>query len=283
MGIRALTRDDLVFASSLTVEEGWNYTPRELEIMLKIDPDGSFIYEDEEPLGFATSVTYSRTGVIGHLIVSKKGRGRRIGDILLEATIEHMADMGARSMILYATHEAVRMYKRHGFEPQEEISCMHLHIDDSHRSRRSPLCMPMRKSDLPEVMAIDQEQFGDDRKDLIEVIYQEGPQHSFKIEKNGRVAGYIMGRHDHDGYDLGPWACTTGDPKDAEALFWTELSTFKDPTIYMGSFVKNRAALRITEGVPRIRSWHIPLMVRGEMRYASDLSSLFGIAAFELG
>jgi GNAT superfamily N-acetyltransferase len=283
MGVRVLDKDDLEFATSLTAEEGWYYTPRELEVMLAIDPDGSFIYEDKERLGFATSVTYGTTGVLGHLVVSRKGRGRKIGESLLRATIDHMKSKGTRSVILYATHEAVRLYERHGFSTRAEISCVHLHLEDIHRSRRSPDCVPMNASDLPEVVDIDEGQFGDNRKALIDVLYREGQQHAFKIERDGRIAGYIMGRHDHEGYDLGPWVCLTGDPRDAEALWWTELSTFDDPTIYMGSFLKNSEALKIVEKVPKVRGWRIPLMIRGDDRYASDLSSLYGIAAFELG
>jgi ribosomal protein S18 acetylase RimI-like enzyme len=283
MGIRILRQEDVDFAASLTVEEGWYYTPRELEVMLKLDPEGSLIFEDKEPLGFATTVTYGRTGVLGHLVVSRKGRGRKIGGSLLKAAIEYMSGRGAESILLYSANDAVKMYQKNGFRIQDEISCMHLHLDLSHRRDRSPDCLPIMKSDLSEVVEIDRDLFGDDRKSLIEVLYNEGPQHAFKIERDGRIAGFIMARHDHVGYDLGPWACLTGDAKDAQNLFWTTLSTLEDGTIYMGSFFKNADALRITENVPKVRTWRIPLMIRGKARYESDLGKLFGIAAFELG
>ena len=114
-------------------------------------------------------------------------------------------------------------------------------------------------------------------------LYDEGIQHGFKIERDGRLAGYVMGRHDHVGYDLGPWACLTEDPKDAEDLFRSALTTMDPGTIYMGSFIKNAKAIEITNQMPIVRSWRIPLMIRGKGRYESDLGKLFGIAAFELG
>jgi predicted GNAT family N-acyltransferase len=174
MGLRVLGKEDVGFAASLTVEEGWHYTPRELEVMLRLDPAGSFIYEDEERLGFATSLTYGNTGVLGHLVVSKRGRGRRIGESLLRATIDHMTERGARSMILYAIEEAVTLYKRYGFTVRDEISCAHLHINDSHRHQMSPDCVPMQEADLPEVVELDEMQFGDNRRDLIKVLYTRG-------------------------------------------------------------------------------------------------------------
>jgi GNAT superfamily N-acetyltransferase len=283
-GIRILKMEDLEFAASLTAEEGWFYTPRELQVMLKLDPAGSFVFEDDEPLGFVTTVTYGRTGVLGHLVVSKKGRGRKIGNSLLATAMDYMISRGTESQLLYATHEAVRLYQRQGFSPGLEMYCAHLHLADHRKHALSPDCMPLKRGDLREVASIDKVLFGDDRSKLIEAIFDEGPKHTFKIERDGRTVGFALARHDHEGYDLGPWACLTGDPKDAEALFDAVLSTLDDDsTIYMGSFSKNENALRIIDKGKIVRSWRIPLMIRGKERYAYDLSRVYGIAAFELG
>ena len=282
MPIRKLDKNDLEFAAALTAAEGWFYTPRELEVMLRLDPEGSFVYEDGERMGFATSVAYGRTGVLGHLIAGKKGRGRKIGQSLLQAALEHMESRGAESILLYATHEGVRLYEKHGFTVRDEIFCAHLNLENT--SARNPSrCEPLTRRDLPEVVEIDQELFGDRREKLLNALDDEGVQHGFKIERDGELAGYIMGRHDHVGYDLGPWACLTEDPEDAEDLFRSALSTMDPGTIYMGSFMKNPKAIEITSKMPIVRSWRIPLMIRGKGRYESNLSKLFGIAAFELG
>jgi ribosomal protein S18 acetylase RimI-like enzyme len=283
MGIRLMEKEDLEFATSLTAEEGWYYTPRELEVMLRLDPEGSFVFEEDERLGISTSVTYGRTGVLGHLVVSKKGRGRKIGNSLLKAALDHMAEKGVESILLYAAQEAVSLYSRHGFTPRGEIYCVHLDLKDSHKRPSSKTCAPMRRQDLAQVAEMDERLFGDDRRALLEVLYDEGPQHAFKIERDGRIVGYVMARHDHIGYDLGPWVCTTDDPADAESLFLTALTTLEESTIYMGSFFKNKEAVRIADTIPKARSWRIPLMIRGKDRYATDLHHTFGIAAFELG
>jgi len=285
MSIRTLKMDDLEFAAGLTAAEGWYYTPRELQVMLRLDPEGSFMYEEEEePLGFVTTVTYGRTGVLGHLIVSKKGRGRKIGDSLLAEAMDYMIGKGTESQLLYATREAVRLYQRHGFSPGLEVYCAHLHLGDHTKHKLSPDCLPLKRSDLGEVATVDRKLFGDDRSKLLDAIFDEGPKHAFKIERDGRIVGYVMTRHDHEGYDLGPWVCQTGNPKDAEALFDTVLSTLDDnSTVYMGSFFKNEDAVGIIDRSMKIRSWRIPLMVRGKVRYGGDLSSFYGIAAFELG
>lgn len=283
MGVRILGKKDIGFAVSLTEEEGWYYTARELEVMLRMDPEGSFVFEDGEPLGFATCVTYGRTGVLGHLIVSKKGRGRKMGDSLVSAAVDYMSSKDVESMLVLATQEAVKLYQRHGFEIRDEISCMHSRLDDKFDRASSASCTRLMESDLDEVIVIDRRLFGDDRTRLIRILYHEAPDHCFKIERGDRIEGFIFTRPDHIGYNLGPWVCLTGAASDAEALFRTALSSMGNGKLYSGSFSSNQVALKIMDETPRINQWRIPLMIRGRARYSADTSKVFGIAAFELG
>lgn len=283
MGMRTLGKEDINFAVSLTVEEGWYYTPAEIELMLELDPEGSFVYEEEEPLGMATCVTYGRTGVLGHLIVSKKGRGRKIGHSLVDAAIEYMEGKGADSILVNATEEAVKLYQSHGFVLHDMTLCMHSRLDSTFRRNPSADCVQLEKSDLPEVIDIDQRLFGDDRSRLIELLYEESPEGAFKIERSGNIEGFIFGRPDHVGYNLGPWVCLTGDEKDAKALFTNAVSTFDNGKIYMGAFTSNLTALKIADELPPINRWRIPMMTRGKGRYHAGTSKVFGIAAYELG
>jgi len=283
MGVRILEKEDIGFAVSLTEEEGWYYTARELEVMLRMDPEGSFVFEDREPLGFATCVTYGRTGVLGHLIVSKKGRGRKIGDSLVHAAVDYMSSKDVDSILVLATLEAVKLYQRHGFEIRDEISCMHSRLDDNFDRSPSASCTLLVESDLDEVIEIDQRLFGDDRERLIRILHHEAPQHSFKIERAGKIEGFIFARPDHIGYNLGPWVCLTEEARDAEALFKTALSTLGIGKLYSGSFSSNPTAMKIMDEMPRINQWRIPLMIRGRARYSTDTGKVFGIAAFELG
>jgi len=257
MGMRTLGKEDINFAVSLTIEEGWYYTPAEIELMLKLDPEGSFVYEEEEPLGVATCVTYGRTGVLGHLIVSKKGRGRKIGHSLVDAAINYMEGKGAESILVHATEEAVKLYQNHGFTISDVTSCMHLRLDSRHHRNPSEACTQLERSELPEVIDIDRRLFGDDRSRLIKLLYDESPERAFKIGCAGSIVGFIFGRPDHVGYNLGPWVCLIGDERDAEALFRTVVSTFPDGKVYMGAFTSNLTALKIADQLPPINTWQI--------------------------
>jgi len=278
------SKADIDFAVHLTVEEGWNYTPQEIGLMLELDPKGSFIYEDgKNRLGFVTTVTYSRTGVIGHLIVTEKARRKKIGESLVKEAIDYMEERGAESMMLYATAEGSKLYERHGFTPRDEIFCAHSKLEKGHMGKVSESCTPVSAHDLKEIISIDRELFGDDRGRVLETIYRHSRRSSFKIERGNGIEGYIFARPDHVGHDLGPWACLSGRSEDAEDLFAAALSTVGTGTLYSGSFVKNLEAGRIIRKLPLERSWTIPMMIRGKSRYGSDVKKAFALAAFELG
>ena len=285
MVIRVLqSKEDIDFAVGLTVEEGWNYTPREIGLMLELDSEGSFVYEEgDDRLGFVTTVTYSRTGVMGHLIVTGKARRRKIGDSLVKAAIEYMEGRGVESMMLYATHEGAGLYGRHGFTPRDDVLCVHCRLDKQRFRRQMTACSPITSDDLDEVISLDRELFGDDRGRVLRTIHRHSSGSAFKIDHGNGIEGYIFARPDHVGHDLGPWACISGNPRDAEDLFTTVLSTIGDGILYSGTFVKNAEAVRVFKSLPVERSWVVPMMIRGNGRYGTDLSKVFALAAFELG
>lgn len=278
------SREDIDFAVGLTVEEGWNYTHKEIGLMLELDPEGSFIYEDgKDRLGFVTTVTYSRTGVMGHLIVTGKARRRKIGDSLVGTAIEYMEGKGVDSMMLYATAEGSKLYQRHGFTPRDEILCIHSKLEKGHIGKKATTCSPIIPKDLNEIISIDRELFGDDRGRVLKVLYRHSLKNAFKIDRGSGIEGYIFARPDHVGHDLGPWACLSAKPGDADDLFSTALSTIGEGILYSGTFAKNAEAGRIIRTLPVYRSWIVPMMIRGESRYGLGTDKALAVAAFELG
>ncbi len=283
MQIRRLEPEDLDFALALTNAEGWWYTRGEMERMLRMDPGGSFVCEDQKPLGFITCVTYGHTGVIGHLVVSKEARGRRIGHSLLQKAVGYMSDRGADSMLLFATNEGVGLYRQYGFVERREVSCIHVAVEGNQNARIPASCSPVARRDLPEIIEMDSQIFGDDRTQLIELLYDDFPKSAFKIERDGRILGFCFGRASSFGFDLGPWACSSGSRRDAEDLFNATVLSFGDGTVFMGVFPDNPVAVEIANSMKRIRYWRTLLMTRGKERYCANIDKLFGVVAFELG
>jgi predicted N-acetyltransferase YhbS len=283
MEIRNLRPEDIPSALSLINDEGWNYTAVELERMLRLDPDGSFICESDEPQGIAMNVSYGKTGVIGHLVVAKKGRGKRIGQTLLARSLEYFDSEETESVILYATEAGARLYAKNGFVKRRQAFCVHARLP---RLRVDPDALqpvPLEEHDLAEVSELDARLFGDDRSKLVGMLIKESPEHGFKMVRDGSIVGFIMARDSPVGYDMGPWACVSDHPEDAANLFAASESSFTRGTLFIPGFVDNRDAYTLASGFDSVITWKTDMMVRGRDRYCTDLSKVYGMAAFELG
>lgn len=283
MSIREMELNDMSVVLKLINDEGWGYTSPEIERMLKLEPGGTFIWEDKEPIGVITTVVHNHVGVIGHFVVSAKARGKGIGRALLKRGLEHIQSRNADSVIVIATDDGVPVYKKHGFRFHREILCKHYLIDDSHTKlpRRRP--EPMRRGDLETIAAIDSQLFGDERRKLVSLLYEESPRSCFKVVEEGWIVGYCMGRKTATGYDFGPWVCPPGELELATELFNATLSSFGPGRIFCGFFAENGTAVAIADRLPLFRMWSTKLMVLGKGRCYPHIDRLYGIAAFELG
>lgn len=283
MEIRNLRKEDIPLALSLINAEGWNYTPIELERMLRLDPDGSFICESDGPLGISMSVSYGRTGVIGHLVVAKNVRGKRLGQTLLTRSLDYLDSEGTDSVILYATEAGARLYARNGFEKRRQAFCVNARLPKLKVNPSALEPVPLEQRDLAEVSELDRSLFGDDRSKLIGMLIRESPEHGFKIVRDGSIVGFIMARDSPVGYDMGPWDCVSDHPEDATNLFAAAEATFTRGTLFIPGFVDNRESYALASRFESVITWKTDMMVRGRDRYDNDLSKVYGMAAFELG
>ena len=278
-----MTHADIDFAVSMTHSEGWLYHSEEFERMLRFDPEGSFIYEDKSPVAFITCITYGRTGVVGHLIVSRKVRGKRIGETLVKRALEYMEGRGAKSIMLFATKEGFGLYKRLGFVPLKEALCIQCKPSIATPVEECPGISRVSPEDMDGICEIDSVLFGDDRSELIRDLYREYPDLCYRIRRDGKILGYAFGRTTSAASDFGPWACESGRTADAQALFDSVVSQFESGDLYLGVFAENLEAREIAGRLDTVRTWQTTLMVRGEQRYPGPSNRLFGPTAFELG
>lgn len=274
---------DIQQALTLINREGWNYSSEEIERMLRLDPSGSFFFDDGPSQAVVTCVSYSHTGVIGHLVVSKPARGQRIGRAMLQRAIDYLEGQGVDSIILYATEEGARLYDKFGFKSIRRAHCTFANTFQKTGLRVSMMCELVKPRDTAEIIEIDRKIFGDDRTKVMKMLLSEFPQHSFKLERNGRIIGFSLGRATPQGFDLGPWNCLTGSIVEAESLLYATMSSFGPGTMFLGIFADNLQAMKIAGGLSKIKTWQTTLMIRGKDRYSSHIENVFGVAAFELG
>jgi GNAT superfamily N-acetyltransferase len=275
--------EDIDFAVEMTRIEGWEYSRIEIDRLLKIDPDGSLIWEDGEQLAFLTTIHYGKTGVIGHLVVSEKGRGRRIGTELMKRGLGYLDGLGMDSVVLYATHAGRKLYENMGFKDSHRIHAHGVNVDKPTVDGLEQRCRPLRRSDLDEVVRMDSESFQDDRTDLITGLYDEFPEICLGLERDGDLVGAIFGRRTPIGTDLGPWVCRSGSVEDARMLFESAAKAVGGKRVEFGIFEKNKPFEDFALAYPPLKYFDVLMMVRGKPRYVRNLETACGIAGFELG
>lgn len=278
--------DDVGRAISLISGEGWGYTRVDLQRMLSLCPEGSFVWDSEGGIrGVVTSVTYGSTASLGHLVISRESRGRSIGRKLLEHFIDSVDSAGVRSTILYATEQGSKLYEQYGFRATHELTAVGVLVSDSERKRMQVVCEPVSDGDMPAICATDKEMFGDDRSPLLRHLRSEFPEHCFKLEDEGALTGYVFGRRTPIGFDIGPWVCSTGSIEDARTLLTSVMGSFPGGgRTDVSPFSDNGSALEVLGDYHRYRRAEaVKLMVRGDARYVSRRGEIFSVPGLEVG
>jgi GNAT superfamily N-acetyltransferase len=283
MAIRRMREDDIPFVVKSTLEEGWGYTRVDLERMLRLNPEGSLVWEDRTTLGFITSVRHGNTAMIGHLVVTKEGRGRKIGGSLVKALLESYDSEGVESTMLYATDSGRGLYEKLGFEDKHLMQPIALYFSSKDISVLPGHCPRLTAADLPRVASIDRELFGDDRSKLLNHLNAQFPDHCFKLERDGVLTGYAFGRRTPIGFDIGPWASLSGEVGDARDLLESTVRSLRPGRVDLGIFVANSAISAMLRSYREYRREHeVRLMCRGAPRYPDPLRGQFGVCGFEL-
>lgn len=286
MPIRDMNHEDVSLAIESISAEGWGHTRIDLERILTLSPDSNFIWEsDGVTRGFLTSLIYETTSAVGHVLVLKESRGRQIGKNLVKTLLERLDSRGIKSVVLFATEDGVKLYRRFGFVDTGEMMSVGLYVRDRERSLLSQKCTRVSEDDLDELVDMDAKTYGDNRVALIKRLYSDFPEHCFKLEKAGAIVGFAFGRRTPIGFDIGPWICMSGAQKDAASLLSSVIHSFPcGGRVDLSPFHDHSSALKILSGFHQYKkAERVKLMVRGEPLYIHNRDKVFGIAGFELG
>lgn len=279
--------DDIGFAVGLICREGWGHTRVDLQRLLSLSPEGSYVWEvGGRPCGFVTSVRHRSTAMIGHVLVSSESRGRQVGKGLLRELLSDIDSAGITSAMLYATAEGSKLYEQFGFRNSgHELVAVGILVKDSERVRISNVCERLERDDIEHISSLDARTFGDDRAPLITRLFDEFPEHCFKLEKHGEIEGFAFGRRTPIGFDIGPWICMSGSREDATTLLDSVIKSFPcGGRTDISPFAANQHFARIVGRYhPYRKAERVQLMIRGEPRYTTEVNKVYGVAGFELG
>lgn len=273
-----MTTADIPAGMRLKDLAGWNQTPADWRCFLQSSPRGCFAAEaDGKVVGTAATIVYEqRFAWIGMVLVDPEFRGDGIGTCLLRKTIEHLDEIGIRTMKLDATPAGRPIYQKLGFEDEYEIERWLLKRPASEAAPASEL-----RSVCDRVLQLDREIFGADRGSLLRSLAAENPDFALSAERDGEIAGYAFGRRGTLADHLGPWMAR--DDETATQLLDEFLGRSRRETIFVDA-LKNR---RIVSRMLLARGFKVsrPLtrMVRGPNRYPGRPEMLCAILGPEFG
>lgn len=214
--------------------------------MFRFEPEGCFIAEvDTRPVGHVFSISYGSLGWIGLLIVEPEHRRRGIGKLLTIRAKDYLLSQGVQTIKLEGVAEIADLYRQIGFIDEY----------DSLRLKRTAERLPSKggkrvrstmKEDLSELAAFDAKCFGADRTRVLRQLYEASPQLCFISRTGNNVAGYVMCRKAHIGYNLGPMVCDPGLADTASDLVRMCVGRLnRGAEVFVGVPAVNRAATQM--------------------------------------
>lgn len=239
--IRLLTTHDLDEAFGLSAAAGWNQQIADWRMLLQLAPAGAITaVAGGRIVGTAIGIDYGTFGWIAMMLVDPSLRGRGLGARLLEAAMSAVPpDIPIR---LDATPLGRPLYQRYGFEDEAMLT---RHVAEPPRSPLdaatdlAPLHVRrLTAADLPDVLALDRQVFGADRRMLLDWALDGAPQYAQAIETEAGLH-YSLGRRGRLFDLLGP--VVAADDETAQALVSASVMAAEGRAVAVDSFDRHSA------------------------------------------
>jgi GNAT superfamily N-acetyltransferase len=215
-GLKILESADIEQALRLSKAEGWNQTEKDWQLLIQNSENVCLAAETGGKIaGTATAINYENdVAWIGMVLVDPEYRGQGLSKTLLSALFEQLKT--CRSVKLDATPAGQPVYRKFGFKEEYLI---HRMTSDSVSQKSlseesTSFAEPVHLRDIPEIVDLDKQVFGANRKQLIEFLVENYTNNAWMIKRNGKITGFALGREGTRFFQIGPvLASTTADAK----------------------------------------------------------------------
>lgn len=263
----------------------WNQVDRDWRHFLEVSPNAATVAViDGRVVGTVALRPYGPFTWISMVLVDPTVRGRGIGTQLLERGLAAIpTSVCAR---LDATPAGQVIYDKLGFVPEYGLARWFRDTGRGHERPPTSTSSPGRTRPLVEadwrfVRALDAKAFGASRADLLSHLAVGAPEYAFVSEHDGRIEGFLFGRHGHVREHLGPLVA------DSDATASALLAEALAAVGARGVFVDVPDAQAAWRGVLASLGFSIERpflrMRRGPLADTGLLSAVFAMAGPELG
>ena len=205
--ISALSTADLDGAQALVAEAGWNQVRADWELFSELGAAFKVTAADGEVAATAATLPFARFGWISMVLVGKRHRRQGLATALLEHCIARLRESGLVP-VLDATPAGRTVYRPLGFQDGWQITRWRrvepgaaLPDTDGHAATT---VRALREDDWPQLLALDEKAFGSDRIALLRRLESRSRGFACVAERDGRVAGYLLGRNGRQVMHVGP-------------------------------------------------------------------------------
>lgn len=241
--VRTMTQQDFPFAVKITDQMSWGMVENDFEFMMKLEPEGCFVlFDNHERVGIATTVSFSKIGWFGNLIVAENQRNKGAGTLLVKHSVEYLKNRGIETVGLYAYADKVNFYRRLGFEYDSEFTVLR---GKGFSSEKRECVIEATGKDMQQIIDYDSLCFGASRSKVLEPILADSSNVGFMCMEKNRMLGYALAKV-YDGIaDLGPLIFQKGRSDLAISLLKAILDRLKDARVSLCLPKKDKPLLNV--------------------------------------
>jgi N-acetylglutamate synthase-like GNAT family acetyltransferase len=205
MMIQQPTSTDWALFLRCAAHEGWRVPFREQLLFQHQWRSFFFAWRDKGATrGFVSAVGYRHSGWIGNLLIGPQYRGQGDGKRLFEEALKFINQRQLKRIWLTASDQGAPLYQRYGFEQVDTVTRW------SAAGRGCGQASDVQAT-LNCLIALEQDCWGEDRRDLIHALALE----SSLLQQTNHLALLQAGL---DLWQLGPWSAAKTDPRSARLL-----------------------------------------------------------------
>ncbi len=220
--VKVMTQQDYGFAVDLANTMNWSMEEADFKFNQMLEPEGCLtLFNNAEPVGIATCISFGKVGWFGNLIVKQDQREHGAGRLLLEHAIGYLKSKGVENVGLYAYPHLKEFYGKSGFKADINLAVMH---NESVAAKNWDPPEFEAQPDFSALNRFDSRFFGADRSRLLRSIMQEKNNLCYASMNGKEVKGYVLAKVYEGMAEVGPLVCKPNDEELARGLLARVLS-----------------------------------------------------------
>lgn len=280
--LRALCFQDISQAIKLSNAEKWNQTEKDWALLIQ-DPQNICMaaLNGDRIIGTSTAIIYANDlAWIGMVLVEKSHRGKGVSKLLLSNLFEQLKL--CRSIKLDATPAGQPVYQQFGFKDEYLVNRMTaVSVTEGSLPDVEFSINPVQFQDIPELVEYDKITFGANRKQLIEYLIKNYPAKGWTLRRNGRIAGFVLGRDGSRFCHIGP--VMTSSTEDAKQLLARSFRELKNQPVVIDILDDKKELVTWLNALGFTKQRHFIRMYQNENPYQGTPENQYLICGPEFG